>query len=50
MAMVLANDKAEHAIKPESSTPAHNYSTWPLLLKNYDRRKYRPRLTIQIRG
>lgn len=30
----------EYTIKPESSTPALDTSTWPLLLKNYEKRKH----------
>jgi hypothetical protein len=40
MAMVLANDEADYAIKPEASTPALDTSSWPLLLKGYDKCKY----------
>ena len=29
----------EYSIKPEAVTPAIDTSTWPLLLKNYDKRK-----------
>jgi len=39
MAMVLVNDEADYAIKPESSTPALDTSSWPLLLKGYDKRR-----------
>ena len=38
MAMVLANDEKDYSIKPENSTPALDTSTWPLLLKAYDKR------------
>jgi H/ACA ribonucleoprotein complex subunit 4 len=38
MAMVLANDEADYAIKPEATTPALDTKDWPLLLKNYDKR------------
>lgn len=40
MAMVLANDERDYAIKPEASAPSLDTSTWPLLLKNYDKRAY----------
>lgn len=40
MALVLGNDEKDYAIKPEASTPALDTSTWPLLLKNYDKRKF----------
>lgn len=39
MAMVLANDETEYSIKPENATPALDTSTWPLLLKGYDKRR-----------
>lgn len=32
----------EYSIKPQAVTPALDTSTWPLLLKNYDKRKYYP--------
>ena len=37
MAMVLANDEKDYSIKPEDTTPALDTSTWPLLLKGYDK-------------
>ncbi|SLM38994.1 centromere microtubule-binding protein cbf5 [Lasallia pustulata] len=37
MAMVLANDETDYSIKPENATPALDTSTWPLLLKGYDK-------------
>ena len=39
MAMILANDENDYSIKPEKSTPALDTSTWPLLLKGYDKRE-----------
>jgi H/ACA ribonucleoprotein complex subunit 4 len=30
----------EYAIKPQAVTPAIDTSSWPLLLKNYDKRKF----------
>ena len=39
MAMVLANDEADYAIKPEAAAPAVDTNKWPLLLKGYDRRE-----------
>lgn len=30
----------EHCIKPQAVTPALDTSSWPLLLKNYDRREF----------
>ncbi len=38
MALVLANDEADYSIKPETVTPALDTSSWPLLLKSYDKR------------
>ena len=38
MALVLANDEADYSIKPEAVTPALDTSSWPLLLKSYDKR------------
>jgi hypothetical protein len=29
----------EHTIKPQAVTPALDTSSWPLLLKNYDKRE-----------
>ena len=40
MAMILANDEADYAIKPEAATPAVDTNKWPLLLKGYDKREY----------
>jgi hypothetical protein len=42
MAMVVAKNKGEedYSIKPEAVTPAVDTSTWPLLLKNYNQRKF----------
>ena len=37
--MVLANEEKDYSIKPEASTPALDTSSWPLLLKGYDKRK-----------
>lgn len=38
MAVVLKKEEeVEYAIKPENSTPELDTSTWPLLLKNYNR-------------
>ncbi|KAI9818531.1 MAG: centromere/microtubule-binding protein cbf5 [Pycnora praestabilis] len=37
MAMVTANNEVDYSIKPEAVAPAVDTSTWPLLLKNYDR-------------
>jgi hypothetical protein len=40
MAMVEANKKDEdYVIKPQSSAPSVDTSSWPLLLKNYDKRE-----------
>lgn len=37
----VTNNKAEdeYTIKPQASTPAVDTSSWPLLLKNYDKRE-----------
>lgn len=32
-------EEVEYSIKPENVTPAIPTSEWPLLLKNYDKRK-----------
>lgn len=37
MALVVANDEADYAIKPQAVTPTVDTSQWPLLLKNYDK-------------
>lgn len=34
-----AQEQEEHIIKPQATTPAVDTSEWPLLLKNYDKRK-----------
>jgi H/ACA ribonucleoprotein complex subunit 4 len=39
MAMVVAQKDIDYSIKPEAVTPAVDTSTWPLLLKNYDKRE-----------
>jgi len=38
MALVVANDEADYSIKPEAVTPAVDTSSWPLLLRSYDKR------------
>ena len=42
MAMVVAKngEEKDYSIKPEAVTPTLDTSTWPLLLKNYDKREY----------
>jgi len=42
MAMVVAKKGGDedYSIKPEAVTPAVDTSTWPLLLKNYDKREF----------
>lgn len=35
-------DDDEYTIKPQAVTPQLDTSTWPLLLKNYDKRKCPP--------
>ena len=37
MAVVVAKDEPDYIIKPEAATPAIDTSTWPLLLKNYNK-------------
>lgn len=32
-------EEEEHTIKPQAVTPAVDTSSWPLLLKNYDKRE-----------
>lgn len=45
MAMEVATTKKgkgqeeDYSIKPQAVTPAIDTSSWPLLLKNYDRRE-----------
>jgi H/ACA ribonucleoprotein complex subunit 4 len=39
MAMVVSQKEVDYSIKPEAVTPAVDTSTWPLLLKNYDKRE-----------
>jgi hypothetical protein len=38
MAMAVSQKEIDYSIKPEAVTPAVDTSTWPLLLKNYDKR------------
>lgn len=35
-------EEEEHVIKPQAATPAVDTSSWPLLLKNYEKRKGTP--------
>lgn len=35
---VVKKTEEEHIIKPQAVTPAVDTSSWPLLLKNYDKR------------
>ena len=37
MAVAVAKEDPDYTIKPESITPAIDTSTWPLLLKNYNK-------------
>ena len=37
---VVKKTEEEHIIKPQAVTPAIDTSTWPLLLKNYDKRTF----------
>jgi len=39
MAMVVSQKEVDYSIKPEAVAPAVDTSTWPLLLKNYDKRE-----------
>lgn len=39
MSVQAAKVDIEYSIKPEAVTPAVDTSSWPLLLKNYDKRK-----------
>ena len=48
MAMVLANDEADYSIKPEAATPSLDTSSWPLLLKSYDKCKLNVFGTIDL--
>ena len=47
MALVLANDEKDYQIQPTASTPAVDTSSWPLLLKNYDKREF---LSFSVRA
>jgi len=40
MASVPVKDEQDYSIKPQAVTPAVDTSNWPLLLKNYDKRKF----------
>lgn len=42
MAMTVAKKggDVDYSIKPEAVVPAVDTSTWPLLLKNYDKREF----------
>jgi len=39
MALVVAQPDVDYTIKPQATTPAVDTSDWPLLLKNYDKRR-----------
>jgi hypothetical protein len=39
MAMVVSQKEVDYSIKPEAVAPVVDTSTWPLLLKNYDKRE-----------
>lgn len=39
MAAASSKDNVDFSIKPEAVTPSIPTSEWPLLLKNYDKRK-----------
>jgi H/ACA ribonucleoprotein complex subunit 4 len=36
---VVSKQEDEHIIKPQAVTPAIDTSSWPLLLKNYEKRE-----------
>lgn len=40
MEIVKHGEEEEFAIKPQASVPHLDTSSWPLLLKNYDKRKF----------
>ncbi|KAF4489854.1 H/ACA ribonucleoprotein complex subunit cbf5 [Colletotrichum fructicola Nara gc5] len=40
MEIVKASEEEEFAIKPQAAVPQLDTSSWPLLLKNYDKRKF----------
>ncbi|KAF4779245.1 centromere/microtubule-binding protein cbf5 [Colletotrichum scovillei] len=42
MEIVKHGEEEEFAIKPQASVPHLDTSSWPLLLKNYDKRKFSP--------
>lgn len=48
MAVVVANDEADYAIKPQAVTPTIDTSQWPLLLKNYGKCKCPRRMSTQV--
>lgn len=37
--MKKGSEEDEYTIKPQATTPALDTSSWPLLLKNYDKRE-----------
>lgn len=41
MDLVKKTGDDEYSIKPQAVTPALDTSSWPLLLKNYDKRECR---------
>ncbi|CRK36909.1 hypothetical protein BN1723_015147 [Verticillium longisporum] len=42
MEIVKHGEEEEYSIKPQAATPQLDTSSWPLLLKNYDKRKFSP--------
>lgn len=49
MEIVKHGEEEEYSIKPQAATPQLDTSSWPLLLKNYDKRKFSPsRDTIEL--
>lgn len=46
---VAKQTEEDYSIKPQAVTPALDTSSWPLLLKNYEKRKYYPDLKYRSR-
>lgn len=42
VAVVKKGDEDEYTIKPQATTPTIDTSSWPLLLKNYEKREFLP--------
>lgn len=43
-------DGQDYAIKPQAVTPSIDTSSWPLLLKNYDKREFQVPLSPELVG